>query len=536
MIMNADYFGSDFMSYMLPRVSPESVGISSQSVIDFLYTAKENRIAMHSLMILRHGKTAVELYWDPYTADSKNHVYSFSKTFVSAAIGFAAEEGLIDYNDRLCSFFPRYMESGSDERMHSITVENLLTMTSGMVNVNEITVVPKSDWVRFFLNSHLSSFPGEKFNYNSLNTYMLAAILRKVSGMGLIEYLTPRLFEPLGITDIYSDKCPMGRDIGGWGIHIRTEDMAKFGQLLLDNGKIGDRQILPMQWLEKAACAHADTTSDTKFPIIDDVKNGYGYQVWINRDGESYRADGMLGQFALILPKLDTVIVSTAGNMDEYAVLDLIWDKLISSIDSNTEYSVTAADKLSDISEDLSIIDTEISIMPLLMSKYNETVYNLPPNRQSIFPMLFRYSKRKVMSGIESFSFHFGNQCSLSWVECESQNTVPLIFDGKFHKTTIPFFGIDANCYVYSHIKEISIEQYLLEVILTFTDTPHSRHLSFIFNEDTLTVKFNELPSYTDIAKFVGDMVSSIRSISPHISKMIGKIAEVTITAKAEKE
>ncbi len=524
------------MSYNLERTSPEELVISPSALLDFINTAKERSIAMHSLMILRHGKVAAELYWKPYSADSLNHVYSFSKTFTSAAIGFAVEEGLLSYSDRLCSFFPRYLESGCDEKMYSVTIENLLTMTSGMVAVNEITVTSKSDWVRYFLNSHLSSFPGEKFCYNSINTYMLAAVLRKVSGTGLIEYLTPRLFEPLGITEVYSDKCPMGRDIGGWGIHIRTEDMAKFGQLLLNKGMLNEKRILPEHWINEALRSHTDTCTDTKFPQIDDVRNGYGYQVWINRDNESFRADGMLGQFALVLSKYDSVIVSTAGNMDEYAVLDLIWEKIISRMDSDEDNSSASADKLKEAADDLCITDTEISIVPLLMKRFSGIRYTLPSNRQSAFPFLFRYSKKNVLSGIESFTFQFDEESFMSWRECEKDITVPLIFDGRFHDTSIPFFGAQSPVSVYSVLREPKTGEYSLEVLLTFTETPHTKHLRFTFSENIMTVSFNELPDYTDIAKFAGNMVSSIRNISPHISKMIGKIAEVTLIASADEK
>ena len=525
------------MSFTLERTTPENVGLSSEAVIDFIDTAKERGIAMHSLMVLRHGKVAAELYWKPYGEHTKNHVYSFSKSLTSAAIGFAVEEGLLSYEDRLCSFFPRYLESEADEKMHSVTIEHLLTMTSGMVSVNEISAALKNDWVRFFLNSHLAYFPGEKFYYNSINSYMLAAVLRKVSGMGLIEYLTPRLLEPLGITDIYSDKCPMGRDVGGWGIHIRTEDMAKFGQLLLQGGKLNDKQILPTEWMEKATCSHTDTSTDTKFPDHDDVRSGYGYQIWINRDKTSFRADGMLGQFALVLPELDSVVVSTAGNMDEYAVLDLIWEKIVPAIgaipDESAEDDFSA--ELKRRSSKLSIIDTEPTILSFLTYKFNDTVYNLPPNRQSIFPFMLRYSKLAVLSGIESFRFNFGEESSMTWVECDTETTLPLFFDGEFHDTVIPFFGADVPCSVYSAITEPSPLVYSLEVLITFTETPHSRHLFFTFNGDTLNVRFNELPNYEDFAKFAGDLIASMRTLSPHISKMVGKIAEVSLTAKADK-
>lgn len=524
------------MSLTFENTTPENVGIDSGAIIDFIDTATERGIAMHSLMILRHGKKAVELYWQPYGCQSQNHVYSFSKTITSMAIGFAVEEGLLSYDDRLCSFFPRYIGSEVDERMYSVTVEHLLTMTSGMVIANEISAAFKNDWVRFFLNSRLSSFPGEKFSYNSLNSYMLAAILRKVSGVGLIEYLTPRLFEPLGISGIYSDKCPMGRDLGGWGIHIRTEDMARLGQLLLQQGRLDDKQLLPSQWFERATRSHTDTRTDTKFPNHEDVQSGYGYQIWINHDKSSFRADGMLGQFALVLPELDCVIVSTAGNMDEYPVLDILWEKLVPAVSSLSDGSDAGKsfDELMHRCADLSIIPTEPTVLSLLTCKFNDTLYTLPVNRQSVFPFFVRYTKRRLLTGIQSFRFSFGSTSNMTWVECNSEITVPLFFDGKFHDTSIPFFGTEIPCSVYAAISEYTPTVFSLEVLLTFTDTPHSRHLFFTLSEDTLSVRFNELPDYGDFARFAGDHISFIRSISPYLSKTAGKIAEITIVAKAD--
>ncbi len=524
------------MSYTLERTVPEAVGIDSNAIIDFIDAAAEQNIAMHSLMVLRHGKAAAELYWEPYCAQSLNHVYSFSKTLTSAAIGFAVDEGLISYDDRLCSFFPRYVDSGADEQIFSVTIEHLLTMTSGMVLVNEISAVMKDDWVRFFLNSDLSSFPGDRFCYNSLNTYMLAAVLRKVSGVGLVDYLTPRLFEPLGIKDIYSDKCPMGRDIGGWGIHIKTEDMAKFGQLLLMGGKLGDKQILPAKWVERSIQPHSDPRDDSKFPDSGDCSSGYGYQIWINRDEKSFRADGMLGQFAVVLPELDSVVVTTAGCMDEYDVLNLIWDKIIPAIGSvpETDSESESYQTLKAKASSLSVVDTNPSVVSILTYKYNGKEYIMPPNIQSVFPFMVRYSKRSMMTGIESFSFHFGDECSMSWIESDTEYTVPLVFDGKFTKISVPFFDSDIPCSVYSFIRESSPGKYELEVILAFTDTPHSSHLLFTFEKDELTVKFNELPDYVDFVRFASDIITSYRNIPPQITKALGKIAEVTLTAKAD--
>lgn len=525
------------MGFELERTTPENVGIMSASITNLIETAKSRNIDLHSLMVIRHGKLAAECYWSPYDAKSENHLYSFSKSFTSAAVGFAVAEGLLSYDDRLCDLFPRYIDADADERIYSVTIEHLLTMTSGAFMVNEATVNFQSDWVRYFLNAPLASFPGEKFNYNSINTYMLSAVIRKVTGMGLVEYLTPRLFEPLGMKDYYWEKCPMGRECGGWGFHVKTEDMAKFGLLLLNDGVLDGKRILPEGWVKLASSNHADNTADKKYNGHPDVIAGYGYQFWVNRDARGFRADGMLGQYALVLPELDSVIVTTAGQMEQLEVLDLIWEKLIPEIGLIPDGSETDTDydELRSRSELLCTLDTFESAVPDKVRECDGVVYSVEPNRQSFIPFMCRYTKRRQLSGIKDISFSFSGDYSLSWTECGETNTVPLIFDGAFHACSVRFFDAVMPCAVYPRFITDG-DKPVLDVVLTLTDYPHSGHITVLFDDDCLRVTFNEIPSFADTARFCGELVSVIRSMAQPLSGIAEKLVSATLNAYAPEE
>ena len=288
-------------------VAPEQLGITSASLINLIETAAARDLCLHSLMVIRHGKVAAQMWWKPYSPEKPHHLYSFSKSITCTAVGFAISEGLLSLDDRVVKFYPRRVENLLDKRVYSMTIEHLLTMTSGAFIANEAMMNIHIDWAEWFLNSPLTYFPGEKFIYNSLNTYMLSNIIRRVTGMGLVDYLTPRLFEPLGIKRPQWYTCPMGIECGGWGLELTTEDMAKFTLLYLNDGVWNGKRILPEGWARLVGEKHADSSTDAKFAYRPDSTAGYGYQFWINRDGKSYRADGMYAQYGLVLPEKDAV-------------------------------------------------------------------------------------------------------------------------------------------------------------------------------------------------------------------------------------
>lgn len=302
----------------LPRSTPEEQGIPSASLtllLDSLMAIP--RTDIHSVMVLRHGHVVAEMWPAPFAPEYRHTMYSCSKTFVSAAVGLAIEDNRLRLDDRVGAFFPDQLPDTVSSELAAMTVRDLLTMTSGITPDwqmrNHCT-----DWIRTWLAKPLVT-PGTKFQYDSLCTYLLAAIVQKATGMTLLEYLKLKLFNPMHITEVAWEESPEGFNTGGWGLHIQTESLAKFGQLLLDRGVWDGEQLLPASWVEEM--------------MKEQVKgSGYGYQMWMGELPGSARADGALGQYILVYPDKDVVVVITEctltdGRAQRRQVVDLLLSK-----------------------------------------------------------------------------------------------------------------------------------------------------------------------------------------------------------------
>ncbi|MFO7822681.1 MAG: ChbG/HpnK family deacetylase [Cyclobacterium sp.] len=321
----------------LPRSDPEKEKINPIAITDYLEAVQENEQDLHSLMILRNGKVVFE-HWLGDNAANKSHVmFSVSKTFTATAIGFAIQEGLLDVSDQVISFFPDKLPSEISTHLQALEIRHLLTMTVGhdVDPTGAIRNSTDSDWIRAFLAFPMEHKPGDQFVYNSLATYMLSAILTKVTGEQLLDYLQPRLFRPLGITGAIWDESPQGIAIGGWGLKVKTEDMVKLGLFYLQKGQWKGQQLLAESWFDEATVAQVPSLpagadrDELKINAEDsDWLQGYGYQLWQSRHN-SYRADGRDGQFILILPEKNAVIVTTANIPNMQAELNLIWEYLL---------------------------------------------------------------------------------------------------------------------------------------------------------------------------------------------------------------
>ena len=291
------------------RVTPESQGISSDlfaALLRELDASKDTE--MHHFMALRHGKVICECNFAPYPKGMWHITHSMCKSITGMAIGMLIEEGKLKLNENIYDIFSDHMNAFSKIFRPVITVENLLTMTSG-VTFNESGIVSGNDWLGSFLNASVNGKPGTEFQYNSLNTYVLSAIVTKRTGETLTEYLTPRLFGPLGITKYYWETCPKGITKGGWGLFLCAEDMAKLGQLYLQKGKWNGQQLVSEYWIEISTARHLKTQNDTY---------GYGYQLWMEQRPGSFEYNGMLGQNVIIYPDMDMVLVTNAGNKEMF--------------------------------------------------------------------------------------------------------------------------------------------------------------------------------------------------------------------------
>lgn len=311
----------------LPRATPESVGIASAGIQTLVDEAEARALGLHGLMILRHGKVVAEGWWAPYSADEPHMLFSLSKSFTSTAIGMLQAEGRIDIHDKLVTFFPDEVPADASENLKAMRLRDLLMMSTGQhkEDVDKINVyAPDKSGTRQFLAASVSQKPGTLFYYNTPATFMLSATLQKVTGQTLRDYLVPRLFEPLGIPTPDWDVTPQGYSFGGSGLHLRTEDIAKFGQLLLQRGEWNGRRLVPAEWVDLATSRQASNGSNPE----SDWDQGYGFQFWRCVPG-FYRADGAFGQFVIVIPGHDTVIAINSGTRDMGGIMKMLWTKLL---------------------------------------------------------------------------------------------------------------------------------------------------------------------------------------------------------------
>jgi CubicO group peptidase (beta-lactamase class C family)/predicted glycoside hydrolase/deacetylase ChbG (UPF0249 family) len=323
----------------LPRSTFADEKVDGKAIPRYLAAVGKAEQDLHSLMILRHGKVVAEQWFGDNAANKPHALHSVSKTFTATAVGFAVAEGKLKVTDKVISFFPDKLPAEVNDNLQALEVRHLLTMSSGHdVEPGNIRNAPDADWVQGFLAAPFVHKPGTFFVYNSLGTYMLSAIVQKVTGEKLLDYLYPRLFRPLGIVGARWDESPQGIHTGGWGLYLKTEDLAKMGLFILQKGKWNGRQLLPEAWFNEATASHIASLPAGRRPeqITPKTKEvdwlqGYGYQMWRSRHN-SFRADGANGQYILILPEKDAVIVTTANIRDMQDELNLIWKYLLPAL------------------------------------------------------------------------------------------------------------------------------------------------------------------------------------------------------------
>jgi len=310
----------------LPRSTPESHGIASAAIARFVQAIEENGLELHSLMLVKDGDVVAEGWWHPYKRDYKHSLFSLSKSFTSSAIGMAVAEGLLSLDDRVVSFFPDDAPADPSADLTAMQVRHLLMMGTGHTadTMDALHHAQDGNWVRAFLACPVDKAPGTHFLYNTGATYMLSAILHKVSGLDLLDYLQPRLLEPLGIEGAVWERCPRGLSVGGFGLSIATEDIARFGLLYLNKGIWEGRQLIAADWIAEATSKRIsnDDGSDS------DWTQGYGYQFWRCRHG-AYRGDGAFGQYCVVMSEQNAVLAMTGGTNHLQGVLDQVWAYLL---------------------------------------------------------------------------------------------------------------------------------------------------------------------------------------------------------------
>jgi CubicO group peptidase (beta-lactamase class C family) len=470
----------------LPRSTPEAQGVSSDSIIHFLDAAANSRNEFHSFMFLRHGKVVAEGWWNPYKPELKHTLYSTSKSFTATAIGFAVSEKKLKVSDKVISFFPEFLPDTVSPNLSELTVKDVLSMSDGQdPDPTGAIVSNDSNWVKKFLSLPFPNKPGSKFLYNSMGTYMLSAIVQKVTGEKVIDYLKPRLFDPLGIQGMDWETDTRGINTGGWGLRLRTEDMAKFGELFLQKGKWNDRQIIPSDWIEEASSAKIQQAPDAPDSIrrTNDWMQGYCYQMWRCRNN-AFRGDGAFGQYIIVMPDQDAVIAITSETPDMQDILNLVWNYLLPSMHEGTlAENKPSSDMLHQRLAALALPIPPKSKLPAITKSIEEKTYSLLPNDKNYKTVSFLFTEdsclMKLKSENSTYEINFGNG---SWLVGQTTRQGPnLLYNAKGHFAGLPSSAIAGNF----NWKD----QTTCEFILRYIESPHHETIQCHFDQDKIKME-----------------------------------------------
>ena len=466
----------------LARSLPELQGVDPKGILAFLDAAAERKVELHSFMMLRHGHVVAEGWWRPYAPDLVHTLYSLSKSFTSTAVGFAVSEGRLSVDDRVVKFFPQDLPGQVGDNLAALRVRDLLSMAVGNEKEPTGRMVEQDDWVKSFLAAPITHEPGSVFMYNSAATYMCSAIVQKLTGQRVVDYLRPRLFDPLGIDKFSWETCPRGINTGGWGLSLQTESLAKVGQLLLQKGAWNGRQVIPAAWVEEA------TTKKIQQPFPakpgrpneeNDWVQGYGYQFW-RCTHNAFRGDGAFGQFMIVMPAQDAVVIMTAESNAYQGQIDLVWQHLLPAMDSSAD--AMPCNDLAPRLQTLHLAGAEGATTSPMAGKVGGRTYQLEKNDLGLESVSFSFIADVNMSGI-TFLDGAGNFHGLGdlYHETALPGTPPRLVGGhnstKGRKFKIDTSGAwkDDNTFV---------------LLVRYIETPHHDTITCRFDGDRVEISF----------------------------------------------
>ncbi|MFF0309591.1 serine hydrolase domain-containing protein [Streptosporangium sp. NPDC004379] len=333
---------------LLPRSTPAASGVSSRSIAALLDRFEAGSVERHSIMVVRHGHVIAEGWWAPYSAERPHLLYSLTKSFTSIAVGLVIADGLLSLDDRVVDVLPDHVPADISEQGRRLTVHHLLSMTTGhdTDSLDEAWRLEPGDLVKGFLRVPFPDPEGTRHAYDNATTFVLARMVERVTGRGLPEFLDERLFTPMGIDHAEWDRVASGASFGFHGLHLTTEAVAAFGELLLRGGVWGDRRLVPREWVELATGRHIDTPQVEGWSENPDALCGYGYQFWMSRHG--YRGDGAFGQLCVVVPSHDLVVAMTGATVLGEEILGPLWECLLPGMDQagSTRDDEVLADRL----------------------------------------------------------------------------------------------------------------------------------------------------------------------------------------------
>lgn len=429
----------------LPRSTPEKQGVISAGILRFLEASEEEGLELNGFIFIRHGKVIADGWWYPYRPTQNHILHSLSKTFTSTAIGFAVAEGRLRVDDPVISFFPDDLPETISPSLKQLKIKHLLTMSAGHDQA-PVFHITDPNWVKSFLATPIDHEPGSRFVYSSYATYMLSAIIQKVTGETLFGYLTPRLFEPLDITGLQWETDAQGINCGGWGLRAKTGDIAKLGLFYLQKGQWDGVQLLPASWIEEASTPHIYQKPHLTPEAIenDDWAQGYGYQIWVCTH-DAFRGDGANGQLMVVFPEQDAVIAVNARLGDMQAELNLIWEHLLPAMKEKPLISDEVTnDLLTSKISSLKIPDPFRSPEEIEIPKTSVRKYQVEENSLQVKEISFRFEEDgactlTLVKGSSTHTFAFGED---AWKYGETDKPGPYFLSPRRNPTGLAPFAV----------------------------------------------------------------------------------------------
>lgn len=504
----------------LPRSTPEAEGIPSSYLRDFFRELDTNPlVCLHGAIVLRHGKVIAEGSWKPYTPSLPHMMFSLSKSVVSMAVGFAVQEGLLRLDEKVVDIFPDRLPLLRNSRMNNVTVEHLLTMTSG-VRFNEAGSAMERDWVRGFLQSDCAFEPGTQFAYDSMNSYLLSAIVCRRSGKTLMEYLEPRLFRPLNIRGISWDTCPMGIEKGGWGLSLRLADMAKLGQLYLQDGVWAvngvPRRVLPKGWVK-------DSIRSRRPGVPEKGTNaGYGYQIWTFEAEDAYQFNGMFGQYVVVLPARDMVIGISSGSQNLFSddslgvIAHYFGDGARGISDSPLPPNPREESSLRDTLGQLYVIretapkPPKFPPLPHFIRQFlperkgsdlsewgiSGKVYRLQNDFGTLMPTILQCVTNNFCAPLSHAGFLLKPRvCRVFLRDADDSYKIEAGLDGTPRTGTVSFHSEVYAVGATARLARDEDGRTVLKLFLSFLETPCTRVMKCIFYGEKILIRFDEIPN-----------------------------------------
>lgn len=532
-------------SCSLKREKPERRGVSSTLLYEMLSELEaEERANIHSLMVVRSGSVIAECSRAGYDVNIRHLAHSMSKSVTSIAVGLLVDEGLLDIESRLVDLLPEYRSENEHPLFEKIKVRHLLEMSS-FVKFSEAGCVTESEWCRAFFASSITEEPGSGFKYNSMNSYILAKIVTRIAGVGLTEYLEPRLFAPLGIKSYFWEMGPEGTEKGGWGLHLSVESWAKIGILLLCRGVYGGKRILSERWISESLKTHKETGEALG-------AFNYGYHIWVARESDEFLFSGMLGQNVWICPKNDIVAVISSGNNELFQAspaLSII-RKYLSRDDLSHGMILRGVSLLREKQERffesrrwVKTLEPQRGLRYLLGfsnpkpydERWNRVLgeYSITKNNFGVLPVFIRLMQNNFLGGIESVGIEkMSDGVKISFVE----GGVRYSFPAGFYEAKSSFLDFRGECYLISASAEACCDpegRELFKIEMCLPEMPNTRQIRiYPEGESKIRVHMTETPNERLTEPFVEMLGESNKKITLAYDFIKRKFGEDYLTKK----